>query len=115
MNKIVREHYPASKLPEDLREGLPEGAMVRIVIDEVPDAASSDEAPSTRENLERIGKIQGSRFAVLDRIASPQSAPRNAEDTLEAIRRHHASGAESVSVEEAVRRIRALRDEWDDE
>jgi hypothetical protein len=22
MNKIIREHYPASKLPEDLREGV---------------------------------------------------------------------------------------------
>jgi hypothetical protein len=32
MNKIVREHYPISKLPEDLREGLdPNGTAVVTV------------------------------------------------------------------------------------
>ncbi|MCI0467452.1 MAG: hypothetical protein L0Y57_10685 [Beijerinckiaceae bacterium] len=38
MNKIVREHYPVSKLPEDLREGLEPGAEVRITME--PDSAS---------------------------------------------------------------------------
>lgn len=85
MNKIVREHYPASKLPEDLREGLPEGAMVRIVIDEVPpDAAATD------------------------------AAPRTAEELLEHLRKFRASRPNSVTAEEAVARVRALRDEWDD-
>jgi hypothetical protein len=32
MNRIVKKHYPASKLPEDLRAGLPEGAQVEIAI-----------------------------------------------------------------------------------
>ena len=32
MNKIVREHFPASRLPEELREGLPQGAMVRVSV-----------------------------------------------------------------------------------
>ena len=34
MNKIVREHYPASRLPEDLREGLDPRSSVRVVIEE---------------------------------------------------------------------------------
>ena len=29
MNRIVKEHYPASKLPEDLREGLARGPRLR--------------------------------------------------------------------------------------
>jgi hypothetical protein len=32
VNKIVRENYPASKLPEDLREGLDPDATVRVVV-----------------------------------------------------------------------------------
>lgn len=36
MNKIVKEHYPASRLPEDLRKELQGDAWVRIEI--VPEA-----------------------------------------------------------------------------
>jgi hypothetical protein len=32
MNEIVRKHYPASRLPADLREGIPEGAEVDLTI-----------------------------------------------------------------------------------
>lgn len=32
MNKIVREHYPASKLPEDLREGVDPESTVTVTI-----------------------------------------------------------------------------------
>lgn len=32
MNKIVREHYPASRLPEDLREEIGENAKVTVTI-----------------------------------------------------------------------------------
>jgi len=32
MNVIVRKHYPASRLPEDLREGLPLDSTVDIQI-----------------------------------------------------------------------------------
>lgn len=34
MNKIVREHYPVEKLPDDLRVGLEAYRTVRIVIEE---------------------------------------------------------------------------------
>lgn len=33
MNKIVLEHYPASKLPEELREGLDPRAIVTITVE----------------------------------------------------------------------------------
>ncbi len=32
MNRIVREHYPASKLPDDLRAGLDPAVRVRVEI-----------------------------------------------------------------------------------
>ncbi len=35
MNKIVKEHYPASKLPVDLREGMdPSGHVTVTVVEE---------------------------------------------------------------------------------
>ena len=34
MNKIVREHYPVGRLPEDLREGLDPSAHVTVTITE---------------------------------------------------------------------------------
>jgi hypothetical protein len=32
MNKVVREHYPVSKLPEDLRQGLNPLAEVTVTV-----------------------------------------------------------------------------------
>ena len=34
MNKIVREHYPVSSLPQDLRQGLDPEDSVRVIIEE---------------------------------------------------------------------------------
>lgn len=77
MNKIVLEHYPASKLPAELRDGIAAGASVRVTVEE------EARKPLSREEL--------------------------LESLYEA--RRHASG---VTLEEAVARIRELRDEWDD-
>jgi hypothetical protein len=91
MNKIVFEHYPASKLPDDLRQEIDASATVKIVIEEEP----------------RDGrKLPG----------FPPEEPRKPmtiEETLAAIRRFKDSDRPSVSPEEAVKRIRELRDEWD--
>jgi hypothetical protein len=32
MNRIIREHYPASKLPEDLRAGVDPSSTVTVTI-----------------------------------------------------------------------------------
>lgn len=32
MNRIVREHYPASRLPDDLREGISPASRVTVTI-----------------------------------------------------------------------------------
>ena len=78
MNKIVLEHYPASKLPEELRGTFALGASVRVTFEE-----EQSRRPMTREEL---------RKSLLDARAK----------------------AKGVTMEEAVARIRELRDEWDD-
>jgi hypothetical protein len=77
MNKIVLEHYPASKLPDDMRQGFAKDASVTVIIEE-----------------ERRRPL--SRSALLDMMRDAQA---------------HAPG---TTLEEAVRRVRTLRDEWED-
>jgi hypothetical protein len=37
MNKIIRDNYPAAKLPEDLREGIDPSKLVTVtVVDDTP-------------------------------------------------------------------------------
>jgi len=88
MNKIVREHYPVENLPADLREGLVEGSTVRVVVE-----------------MEGVG------------TSEPATEPKrlmSVQDTLDMIRRYREANPERVDIEEAVSRIRELRDEWDD-
>lgn len=73
MNKIVREHYPVDRLPEDLREGI-EGPYVRVTIVR-EEASSTSKKPLTYEDIRARVKSRG------------------------------------TTTEEAVKRIRELRDE----
>ena len=54
MNKIVREHYPASKLPEDLRPTDDPNASVTVTIEE-------DKRPEKIMTLEEIFALSGVR------------------------------------------------------
>ncbi len=67
MNRIVREHYPVSKLPADLREGLQDTADVRVTI-EVPvisdrGAGTEPAAPVGRSFSERFRHLRRANFA----------------------------------------------------
>lgn len=86
MNKIVREHYPVEKLPEDLRALVPGADYVTL---EVTEESAEDVLP-------------------------PPLSAEEAVEIMHAMQRHVASRGESVTADEAVRRIRELRDEWDD-
>ena len=84
MNKIVREHYPVEKLPEDLR------------------------------NL--VGNVDSVTIELTEERA-PMLKPLTQQEAVALMRqsqREHAAQGTSVTAEEAVRRIRQLRDEWDD-
>lgn len=78
MNKIVLEHYPASKLPEDLREGIAPEASVKVTVEE-----EARKPPSAQELRRQWLEVR-----------------KNLKH--------------EVSLEEAVARVRELRDEWDD-
>lgn len=78
MNRIVREHYPVSKLPEELRQGLEPNGSVTVTVEE-----EARKAPSADEMRKQFLEVRKSL-------------------------KH------KVTVEEAVARIRELRDEWDD-
>jgi hypothetical protein len=56
MNKIVREHYPASKLPADLRDAIGAAEQVTITIvteEEAKTSATKDDWFSKYEHLRR--------------------------------------------------------------
>jgi hypothetical protein len=77
MGRVELRHYPASKLPAELRGAFVEGDFVNVAVE------ADAEKPASREEV------------------------------LKVLRRHVPDG-QGVSIEEAVRRIRELRDEWDD-
>lgn len=53
MNKIVREHYPASKLPEDLRVGVDPTATVTVIV------AEEEQPPEKIMTLDEIFSLDG--------------------------------------------------------
>ena len=67
MNKIIRENYPASKLPEDLREGLDPSTTVTVTV--VQDTPSYQ--PMTLEEI----------------FASRRPPYRSAEEIMASIRK----------------------------
>ena len=58
MNKIVLEHYPASKLPEELREGIAGDAAVTVTVE----VESREPKLSWDEMLELVGKVQAKGY-----------------------------------------------------
>jgi hypothetical protein len=64
MNRIVKEHYPASRLPEDLREGVDPAAVVTVTI------------------VEEEGRSQ--RVATLDEIFAARQPPFRTPEEIDA-------------------------------
>ena len=75
VNRIVKEHYPASKLPDDLREGLDPRDRVTVTV--VAEGEGMPKAAKPKRSLFGAAKERG------------------------------------TSIEDAVARVRSLRDEWD--
>jgi hypothetical protein len=65
MNEIVRKHYPASRLPADLREGIPEGAEVDLTI---------------------TVRLPRSRTSIADLVGSGQNVHGDEQEVLDWIR-----------------------------
>jgi hypothetical protein len=65
MNKIIREHYPASRLPEDLREGVDPGANVTVTI-----TVEGQQRPEHLMSLEEIFALRREPFRTVEEIDS---------------------------------------------
>jgi len=61
MNRIVREHYPVSRLPEDLRVGVDPSATVTVTVVE-------EEKPRTVPTLEEIFTSRRPPFRTIEEI-----------------------------------------------
>jgi hypothetical protein len=91
MNRIVREHYPVANLPEDLRQEFEGVETVTVMVEQAADLTGS-------AAIEDAGRRYRQRVQdLLTHTPGPVGAHRG-----------------GVTIEEAVARIRALRDEWDD-
>jgi len=62
MNKIIREHYPASKLPEDLRAGVDPSSTVTVTIVE------EETRPETVMSLDEIWALRTPPFKTAHEI-----------------------------------------------
>jgi hypothetical protein len=62
MNKIIREHYPASKLPTDLREGIDPASSVTVTV-------VAEEKPSHRVmTLDEIWAMRRPPYRTVEEI-----------------------------------------------
>jgi hypothetical protein len=66
MNKIVREHYPVSKLPEDLRPSDDPNARVTVIVEQEP--ADSLKRPEHVMTLEEIFAARRPPFRTKEEI-----------------------------------------------
>lgn len=87
MNKIVRENYPASKLPEDLRPTNDPNARVTVTIEEEPDELTVEEELSDIQRPKHI--------MTLEEIFAQRRPPYRTKEEIDAA-------------------IRRDRDAWDD-
>jgi hypothetical protein len=62
MNRIIREHYPASKLPEDLRTGVDPSSTVTVTIVE------EEKRPEKVMTLEEIFALRRPPFRTAEEI-----------------------------------------------
>jgi hypothetical protein len=62
MNRIIREHYPASKLPEDLRAGVDPSSTVTVTIVE------EEKRPEKVMSLEEIFALRRPPFRTAEEI-----------------------------------------------
>jgi hypothetical protein len=63
MNKIVRQNYPASRLPEDLREGIDPSMRVTVTVTE-------DEPTHQPMSLEEIWALRRPPYRSAENIVS---------------------------------------------
>jgi hypothetical protein len=74
MNKIVKEHYPASKLPVELREGIDPGGHVTVTVIE------EEQPPERVMTLEEIIAARRPPYLTATEIDDEIRRQRDADD-----------------------------------
>ena len=92
MNKVVREHFPVSTLPEELRKEFIGRETVRLVVEENEELKGAAAVEALEEKYKRHWTELASK--------GPIDFSRHRGKT---------------TIAEAVATIRELRDEWDEE
>lgn len=81
MNRIVRERYPVSKLPEDLRKEFPGQEMVTLVVEGDRGDHLPDDEPSLRpdrlKTLDELFALAKPTFKSLDEVAAHVRSTRD--------------------------------------
>ena len=98
MNKVVREHFPVSKLPDELREEFAGFETVTLVGEKGASEPGHEPAENPYHDYDEM--MAGIKPMTLRELWADQQA-------------HPERYSGNVTIEEAVARVRALRDEWD--
>ncbi|CAN7559426.1 hypothetical protein [Rhizobium sp. LjRoot254] len=101
MNKITREHYPVSKLPEELKKEFEGLQTVKIVGD------PKDQGKTTAERI-TFRDYEHQYEEMMSHIK-----PMTLKELLADREAHPEKYRGNVTPEEAVARVREIRDEWD--
>ena len=101
MNRIVREHYPAARLPEDLRREIGVAETVTLVIE-----AEASRPARTRQQAVDEGLSERAVSEIQAAAASDPSGDGPLMRIVESVRERR------VMTDDPVERVRALRAEW---
>jgi hypothetical protein len=82
MNKIVKHHYPASNLPDDLREGLDPAQEVRVTIEVVESGADAGimRLPERTKSLDELFAMRRAVYPSKDAVDAHIRALRDEWD-----------------------------------
>ncbi|TDT96863.1 hypothetical protein DFO45_2066 [Azorhizobium sp. AG788] len=79
MNRIVREHYPVEKLPDDLRAAVEDESSVRVVLER--ETAAPPAGEMAREgHFSRWGHLRQTRFETPEGVVAHVRALRDEWD-----------------------------------
>ncbi|WP_349370432.1 hypothetical protein [Salinarimonas sp.] len=114
MNKVVKHHVPVERLPEELRRGFAAGEIVEVEV-RGPASDADERAPAAPEDEgEALTLESWRRQHWAEHGEPPPLPPEEVERRGRLFDRFFGSHAHlNTSIEEAVVRIRALRDEDD--
>lgn len=87
MNRIVKKHYPASRLPAELREGIRSDALVTVSISDESSATAREAARPFSEIFEEITDRRVLSDDAVERVRALRDEWSEREAEIERIRR----------------------------